>query len=140
MGMRIVVTDERSSACNDRAMVIVQRLIARYGRDIVVIHGGCPGVDESFKKACKRLGIAVEVRLATWPQSGTPTIGNRNRELIKPGGDLCIALHQSIGTSLRTKDCVRQAIQADIATFLIEDERAIPIRLRRGDPNLAGGK
>lgn len=119
-------------------MVIAQRLIARRNRDIVVVHGGCPGVDESFNNACTSLGIAVEVRLANWPRTGTPTIGNRNRELIKPGGDLCIASHRSFGTSRRTKDCVSQAIQADIPAFLIEDEQAIPIRLRRADPRLMG--
>ena len=128
--MRIVVTGERAWACDELAMVILQRLIARYGRDIVVVHGGFPGVDQSFNKACKSLGVTVEVRLAEWPQTGTPTIGTRNRELIKPGADLCIALHRSVRTSQRTRDCVLQAIQAGIPTFLIEDERAIPIRLR----------
>ena len=72
--MRIVVTGERAWACDELAMIVLQRLIARYGRDIVIVHGGCPGVDESFNKACKSLGITVEVRLASWPQTGTPTI------------------------------------------------------------------
>jgi hypothetical protein len=98
------------------------------------------GVDESFNIACKNLGIAVEVRVATSGQTGTPTIGTRNRELIKPGADLCIALHRSVGTSQRTKDCVRQAIQAGIPTFLIEDEQAVPTRLRPADPRLSGQK
>jgi hypothetical protein len=136
--MRIVETGDRAWPCDDLAMVVVQRLIARYGCDIVVVHGGCPGVDESFNKACKSLGVAVEVRLATWPQTGTPTIANRNRELIKPGADLCVALHQAIRGSQRTRDCVLQAIQAGIPTFLIEDERAVPVRLRPGDKRLMG--
>jgi hypothetical protein len=119
-------------------MVIVQRLIARYGRNTIVVHAGCVGVDESFNIACRHLGIALEVRMANSGQTGTPTIGTRNRELIKPSADLCIALHRSVASSQRTKDCVRQAIQADIPTFLIEDEQAIPIRLRRGDPKLSG--
>jgi hypothetical protein len=138
--MRIVVTGDRAWACDDLAMVIVQRLIARYGRDIVVVHAGSVGVDESFNIACKKLGIAVEVRMANTGETGTPTIGTRNRELIKPGADLCIALHRSVGSSQRTKDCVRQALQAGIPTFLIEDEQAIPIRLRRADPRLGGRK
>ena len=45
-------------------MVVLQRLIARYGREIVIIHGGEAGVDESFSKACKGLEITVEARLA----------------------------------------------------------------------------
>lgn len=135
--MRILVTGDRAWACDDLAMVVLNRLIARYGRDIVIVHGGCPGVDESFNKACKALGITVEVRLASWPQTGTPTIGNRNRELVKPGAGLCIALHRSVRTSDRTRDCIQQALQAGISTFLIEDEKAIPKRLRRGDARLA---
>ena len=135
--MRIVITGDRAWACDELAIAVVQRLITRYGRDIVVVHGGSVGVDESFNIACKNLGIAVEVRMANSGQTGTPTIGTRNRELIKPGADLCIAVHRSVGTSQRTKDCVRQAIQAGIPTFLIEDEQAIPIRLRRADPRLS---
>ena len=138
--MRIVITGDRTWACDELAMAVVQRLIARHGRDIVVVHGGSIGVDESFNIACKNLGIAVEVRMANSGQTGTPTIGTRNRELIKPGADLCIALHRSVGTSQRTKDCVRQTIQAGIPTFLIEDEQAIPKRLRPADPRFAGGK
>jgi len=54
-----------------------------------------------------------------------------------PGADLCIALHRSITTSTRTKDCVRQALAAGIPTFLVEDERAIPRRIDAGDERLA---
>ena len=136
--MRIVVAGDRTWACDVLAIAVVQRLIARHGRDIVVVHAGAVGVDESFNIACKNLGIAVEVRMANTGQTGTPTIGTRNRELIKPSADLCIASHRSVGTSQRTKLCVRQAIQASIPTFLIEDEQAIPIRLRPADPRLAG--
>jgi hypothetical protein len=60
-------------------MVVLQRLIARYGRDIVIIHGGEAGVDESFNRACKSLGIAVEARLANWPQTGPPMLWSKNR-------------------------------------------------------------
>jgi YspA, cpYpsA-related SLOG family len=138
LDIRIVVSAERAWACDELVMLVFQQLIARYRRDIVIVHGGCPGVDESFYKACKSLGVAVEVRLAEWPQTGMPTIGTRNCELIKPGADLCIALHRSVRTSQRTRDCALQAIQAGISTFLIEDEQAIPIWLPLADARLAG--
>jgi hypothetical protein len=114
----------------------LQRLIARHGPDLVIVHGCDSGVDESFSRACKSLGIAVEARVANWRQTGVPTVGARNRELIKDGADLCIALHRSIAASQRTKNCVRQAIQAGIPTFLIADDRAIPSRMRARDPRL----
>jgi hypothetical protein len=134
--MRIVVTGDRAWSCDELAVTVVQRLIARYGRDIVIVHGGSPGVDESFSKACKRLGITADARIANWPQTGHPTIGSRNRDLIKDGADLCVAVHRRIAASQRTLDCVNQAIQADIPTFLIADERAIPGRLHRMDARL----
>jgi hypothetical protein len=116
----------------------LRRLVKRYGANFTIVHGGQNGVDESFDTACKNLGIAVEVRLPNWPHTGLPTIGNKNRELIKDGADLCIALHRSISRCERTVDCVRQAIQADIPTFLIANEQAVPSRLRRGDTRLSG--
>jgi hypothetical protein len=138
LDMRIVVAGERAWACDELATVVLQRLIARYGRKIVIVHGGEAGVDESFNKACKSLGIAVEARLANWPQTGPPILWSKNRELVKDGADLCVALHRSIGTSRRTRDCERQAIQNGIPTYLITDEQAIPSRLTRADARLSG--
>jgi hypothetical protein len=78
--MRIVVTGDRSWRCDDLAMAILRRLVRRYGRNLTIVHGGEAGVDESFNKACKSLRIAVEVRMATWPRTGNPTIANKNRD------------------------------------------------------------
>jgi hypothetical protein len=66
-----------------------------------------------------------------------PTIGTKNRELIKAAPELCFAVHQMIGTSKRTRDCVQQALQAGIPTYLIGDEQAIPSRLQARDARLA---
>ena len=136
--MRIVVAGDRAWRCGELATAILRRLVKRYGANFTIVHGGQNGVDESFDTACKNLGIAVEVRLPNWPHTGLPTIGNKNRELIKDGADLCIALHRSISRSVRTLDRVHQALQADIPTFLIADEHAVPSRLRRADPRLSG--
>jgi hypothetical protein len=136
MDMRIVVTGERAWVCEELAMVVLRRLIARYDREIVIVHGGAAGVDDCFSKACKSLGIAVEARLANWPQTGTATIGNRNRELIKDGANLCIALRRSIAKSKDTKNCILHALNAGVPTYLIDDEGAIPRRLTVGDPRL----
>ena len=129
--MRIVVAGERARACDELATVVLQRLIARYGRKIVILHGGEAGVDESFSKACKSLGIAVEARLANWPQAGPFMLWSKNRELVNDGADPCIALHRSIGTSRRTRDCARKAIKKGIPTCLIADEQAVPCRVAR---------
>jgi hypothetical protein len=114
----------------------VNRLLARYGPSILIIHGGEPGVDQAVATVCQELGLPVEARLAKWHQTGLPTLGTKNRELIKAAPDLCVAIHQSIASSKRTRDCVQQALQAGIPTYLISDERAIPRQLQPRDPRL----
>ena len=136
MDMRIVVTGDRCLECRELAVTVLRRLLARYGPDIVIVHGGESGVDQSFSAACQELGLTTEVRLANWHRTGLPTIGQKNHELIKGAPDLCLAVHYSIKTSKRTRDCVHQALQAGIPSYLIENERAIPKRLRRGDTRL----
>jgi len=127
------VTGDRFWACYQLAVTILRRLVARYGPEIVIVHGGDPGVDESFAMACRGLGITVEACLSNWSRGGIPSGQERIQAMIARGADLCIALHRSITTSKRTKDCIRQAQAAGIPTFLIEDERAIPRRIELGD-------
>jgi hypothetical protein len=50
--------------------------------------------------------------------------------------DLCVAFHRSMETSEGTKDCVRQALAAGIATYLVEDATGVPRRLQAGDEKL----
>ena len=60
----------------------------------------------------------------------------RNKRMVDSGADLCIALHRSIVRSKWTKNCILHALNAGIATYLIEDELAIPKRLAADDPRL----
>ena len=105
--MRILIVGDRHWTCPELAKQIVGRLLARYGPDLVVIHGGEPGVDQAVAAACRDLGVPHETRLVQWHQTGLPTVGSKNRELIMAAPDLCVAIHQSIGvepanTGLRT--------------------------------------
>jgi hypothetical protein len=134
--MRIVVTGDRFWFCKQLAVTILRRLVGRYGQEIVIVHGGDPGVDESFALACKGLGIAAEACVADWYGAGSPPGPARNQAMLARGADLCIALHRSLTRSTRTKDCIRQALAAGIPTFLIEDERAMPRRIEAGDERL----
>jgi hypothetical protein len=60
----------------------------------------------------------------------------RNKEMVKAGADLCIALHRTLETSKGTKDCARQAIAAGIPTYLIENDDGLPTRLEAEDGRL----
>jgi hypothetical protein len=48
--------------------------------------------------------------------TGLPTNGAKNRELITARPDLCVAVHQAIRGSTRTRDCALQALQSGIPT------------------------
>jgi hypothetical protein len=116
VNMRIVrlvlVTGDRHWTCPDLAERIVSRLIARCGYDLVIIHGGACGFDQSFAVACRNLGIGAEPHLPDWWGLGNIAGPARNRRMVEEGADLCIALHRTIESSKGTKDCVRQAIAA----------------------------
>jgi hypothetical protein len=135
--MRILVTGDRHWRCDDLAEQVLTRLLVRYGPGMVVIHGGGPGVDQSFSEACRDLGILVEPHLADWKGLGNVAGPARNREMVQSGVDLCVALHRTIQTSKGTKDCIRQAIAAGIPVYLIENDQAIPRRLEARDTRLS---
>jgi hypothetical protein len=64
--MRIVITGERHWRCDELAEQIVNRLLARYGPDSVVVRGGAPGVNPTFAEACQELGVVAESLPANW--------------------------------------------------------------------------
>jgi hypothetical protein len=115
---------------------IINRLLARYGPELIIVHGGAPGVDNAFATACRELGIVAEPHLADWKGLGNIAGPARNWEMVEAGADLCIALHRAIQDSKGTKDCIRQALAAGIPVWLVEDERAIPRRTRADDGRL----
>ena len=134
--MRIVITGDTGWECRELASRVLRRVVARYGPDIVIIHGNEPGVDSSFAAAAKEIGVAVEARLIDRRQTLHPTIGANNRELLSGGVDMVIAVHSRIAACPRTLDCVRQALQDQIPTYGIENVHAIPRRIKRGDTRL----
>jgi hypothetical protein len=124
------------AACPDLAARILRRLVARYGRDIVIIHGNEPGADASFDAAATEMGLNVEARVVDRKTTGFKTVGQRNRELLLGGADMCIAVHNRVASCPRTLDCVLQALQDGIPTYGTENQHAIPRRIKRGDARL----
>jgi YspA, cpYpsA-related SLOG family len=62
--MRIIIAGERFWRCRELAVSTLRRLIVRHGTDIVIVHGGAPGVDQSFAEACRDLGVETDLCLA----------------------------------------------------------------------------
>jgi hypothetical protein len=134
--MRILVTGDRDWICFDLAITIVRRLVKRYGADIVIVHGAWRGVDDSFRSACRWLGVKDEGHVPDWARLGDAAGPKRNAEMVASKPDLCVAFHRSIETSKGTKDCVKQALAAGITVYLVEDSRGIPRRVQPGDERL----
>jgi hypothetical protein len=136
--MRILVTGDRFWVCRDLATDILRRLIERYGHDVVIVHSGGCGVDQSFEVACRDLGINVESHPVNheWVRLGKMERPARNAKMVAAGADLCIAIHRDISASTGTKDCARQAIEAGIPTYVVESEKGRPERLRADDARL----
>jgi hypothetical protein len=103
-------------ACNNLAAQSLRRLVARYRPDLVIVHGGGPGVDESFATAARGLGIAVEPHPADRDRLGERAGPVRNQEMVDAGAARCLALHRAVSASKGPKHRVRQAIQAGIPT------------------------
>jgi hypothetical protein len=135
--MRIIVTGERFWACHKLAAAILRRLVARYGPDIVIVHGDDTGVEESFVTAARGLGIRTEAHPADYDRLGEGAEPFRNREMIRAGAGLCLAVHRFLANGKGTKDCARQAITAGIPTYLIDSEEAAPRRISPGDARLS---
>jgi hypothetical protein len=134
--MRTLIVGDRNWDCPRLAEKIVSRLLERYGRDLLIIHGAEPGVDKAITMACQAHGVQHEARLVARHQTGVPTTAAKNRALIMSRPNFCVAIHQTIRVSNRTRDCILQALQVGIATFLIENEWAIPVRLKPRDKRL----
>jgi hypothetical protein len=100
--MRIIITGDRFWACHKLAANILHRLVKRYGPDIVIVHGGATGVDESFETACKGLGIKAKAHPVSdeeWRRLGKRAGPLRNGRMVADGADLCIAVHRYVFNS-----------------------------------------
>jgi hypothetical protein len=146
--MRVIVTGNRHWYAPDLAEKVVNRLVRRYGRGLVIVHGGATGIDQSFAEACTKLGIEQELHPARWDDLDAPgavirhkngrpynarAAHARNAAMVAAGAGMCLAFHHFLAGSRTTNDCVRRALAAGIPTYLIDSEEARPRRLRAND-------
>lgn len=99
---------------------VLNRLILRHGPSIVIVHGGATGIDRRFAEACSEVSIDQEAHPADWvaldhPEAVIPQDARersyyayagpiRNQEMVDGGAQMCLASHQAIVSSKRTKD------------------------------------
>jgi hypothetical protein len=131
-----IVNGDRHWYALELAEDFINRLLARYGPGLVIVHGGAPGIEQPFAVACRELGVTAAPHLADWKGLGNVGGPARNREMVEAGADCCIAFHRSLATGKGAKDCARQAIAAGIPTYLIENDEGLPRRVLVGDDRL----
>lgn len=128
--MRIIITGCRDWYIPDVAESVVARMIRMHGPGIVIINGGAPGVDTSFREACDELDVACETYEADWDRYGKGAGPRRNAAMLTAGADMVVAFHRDLATSRGTGDMARRALAAGVPTYLCDDETATPRRLK----------
>jgi hypothetical protein len=127
--VRVIVTGDRRWHCLEVAGVVVNRLLARYGVGLVVVHGAAPGVDSAFAEACDDLGVVHESHPADWDRFGKAAGPIRNEQMVAAGAALCVAVHRDLTGSRGTRHCVGRCLAAGIPVWLIDSDRVTPKRV-----------
>jgi hypothetical protein len=130
--VRVIVTGSRDWDCREFAEGVISGLIARHGKEnLLIIHGACPtGVDRAFDTAAWGAGVLVKRYPADWNRYGKSAGPKRNANMVHAGADLCLAFHPDLAASKGTADCVRKALRAGIDTWWTANEHARPVRQR----------
>src|SRR5262245_37607263 len=127
--MRIILTGDRFWPGHKLVAEVIRRLTAKYGQDIVIAHGDDTGIDEAVATVCRGFRIRAVVYPCDWDRLGADAEIFRNREIVRAGADLCVIVCRSqLGKGL--KDLARQALAAEVPTYLIGDEEGRPLRLK----------
>lgn len=134
--MRVIVTGDRHWRPHELAEQVLNRLLARYGPGLIIVHGAATGIDAAFAEACDDIGIEHEPHPASWDEHGKAAGPIRNQQMVDAGALMCLAFHRAISASRGTRDCVSRALAAGIPCYLIDSEKAIPKRLLADDPRL----
>jgi hypothetical protein len=131
--IRILITGSRDWACHELAESVIARLIARYGPNLVIVHGAARGVDLSFEMAAKEHDLVTEPHPADWDKHGRGAGPKRNEAMVAAGATLCIAVSRDIRSSKGTQGCARLALAANIPTVLIDNDEGLTRWLTRED-------
>jgi hypothetical protein len=134
--MRILVSGDHKWRCTQLAEKITRRLIARYGTEVVIVHGFNSGVDTAFEDAARAAGLATEAYAITGLERnyfGERAGPLRNARMVKLGADLCIVVRRNLAASSNTKNCAAQATAAGVPTYLIASDEGVPVKLEADD-------
>jgi hypothetical protein len=143
---RVGITGDRSWNCPALARRIVRRLKARYGEDVIIVHGDCEtGFDHEVELAAQEEGVRTERHPAKWDDLSHPDAKirtrkdgkqydamagpRRNGEMVASGLDFVIVGHPNLAGSKGTRDMVAQCLAVGLPVWLFDSEDGGPRRL-----------
>lgn len=98
---------------------IIYRVLSRYPKGTILVHGAAPGVDTIAGNLGKELGFSVRPYPADWTRYGKGAGVIRNSEMLrceKP--DIVLAFHDEIDLSSGTKDMIKKSCAQNVKTML----------------------
>lgn len=115
--MRVLICGSRDWTDHKAIHVEIDRLFAKYGNELIIIHGACKtGADKIANDYCVSKGICIISMAARWETEGKAAGPLRNQRMIdvwSPGGVVAFDL----GTS-GTADMVRRAKAAGLPVIV----------------------
>jgi hypothetical protein len=149
MPIRVIITGDRKWSPTLLVGRIVDRLVVRYGDDLVVVHGAGEGIDEAFDAACQMRRVKVERHPARWDDLEAPDAvvrkgkdgkpynahadSARNHKMVDAGAAHAIACHRSLAWSRGTLDCVARCRRVGIPVYLFDSEESAGRPLHASD-------
>jgi hypothetical protein len=121
--MRIILTGERRWTNYKLNDDVVNRLLAKYGHGIIIVHGDFPGIDACVANACQENNFEHELFLADFSHAGSYEYQNRGR--LSRCAEMCEILNRG-ELDLWCEDLVRQAIDSGVPTYLIDSDDGVP--------------
>jgi hypothetical protein len=128
--VRVIVDGARDWRCDALAERVVRRLVARYGKALVVVHDRAVGVAAAFDDACLRLGVRRDPVFGpgddAWPRPGP----ERHDRMVYLGAAFAIFCHPYLANGVATRGLVARALAAGIPVYLLDGDAAEPRRIQ----------
>jgi len=123
--VRVLICGDRAWANYGQVSHVVRLLKGAYGKDLVIVAGGCTGADTMAETAARQCFVACEVYPAEWKKYGRAAGPVRNRQMLDTGIYLVVAFHDDMANSKGTRDCFTEAQRRGIMTRHITSETAL---------------
>lgn len=114
--MRLLICGDRNWTDYEAVKSAVGAMVAKYGKDIIVVEGEARGADTLGRKAAEHFGLVVEKYPADWERYGKGAGPIRNRQMLDTGIDWVMGFHKNIFASKGTRHMLRLAASRGVPT------------------------